>query len=190
MPHNLSGQKGGNNLRYFSFFIAAGLLLLVPPIARAAETVHLYLVGAQGQAIKGESIQTSLGRQDSIECVQVDMNVMNDTALRADTIRVIKRIDKSSATLLRSLVSREVMKSAVFKFFRPNPTGDGTTQQFYTVTLNNARIVGIKQFVPNCIEPASSNYPPQEIVTIGFSAIRWTYLDGTSAEMGSGTPTK
>ena len=39
-----------------------------------AETVHLYLK-ANGTDIKGESTQTSLGRQDSIECVYYEQGV-------------------------------------------------------------------------------------------------------------------
>ena len=39
-----------------------------------AETVHLYLK-ANGTAIKGESTQVSLGREDSIECVYFESSV-------------------------------------------------------------------------------------------------------------------
>ena len=37
-----------------------------------AETVHLYLK-ANGADVKGESTQHSLGRENSIECVPVDI---------------------------------------------------------------------------------------------------------------------
>src|SRR5512143_3066747 len=107
-----------------------------------AETVHLYLK-ANGKDIKGESTQESLGRKDSIECVAYDQGV--STAREAATnmmtgrrqyqpLRIVKRIDKASPLLMKALTGNEKI-DGVFKFFRPNPAGDGTTEQFYTVEV-------------------------------------------------------
>ncbi len=70
------------------------------------------------------------------------------------------------------------MVDATFKFFRPNPTGDGTTEQFYTVAFKKGRIASIKQVVPDTIVPASSTEPPLEEVTFVFHTIGWTYTNG------------
>src|SRR5690242_4214681 len=102
-----------------------------------AETVHLYLK-ANGTDIKGESTQTSLGRQDSIECVYFEHEVI--TARESGSglatgrrqyppMKIAKRIDKASPLLMKALCENQVIE-ATFKFFRPNPTGDGTTEQF------------------------------------------------------------
>lgn len=150
-----------------------------------AETVHLYLK-ANGADIAGESTQTSLGRENSIECVQMTTAVKTAretgsglaTGRRQyEPIQIRKRIDKSSPLIYKALCENQVVE-AVFKFFRPNPTGDGTTEQFYTVGFKKGRISSVKQFVPNCMDPASSNYPPQEDVEFVFHTINWTYTNG------------
>ncbi|AKQ65169.1 Secreted protein Hcp [Myxococcus hansupus] len=150
-----------------------------------AESVHLYLK-ANGTDIKGDSTQTSLGRADSIECVSYSQKVFTAresgsglaTGRRQyEGIEITKRIDKSSPLLMKALCENQVI-DATFKFFRPNPTGDGTTEQFYTVEIKKARINAIQQTVPNAFVPASSNSPPLENISIVFHSISWTITQG------------
>ena len=107
-----------------------------------AETVHLYLK-ANGQDIQGESTQIDLGRENSIECVQFKDSVRTARELGSraavgrrvhEPIEILKRIDKSTPLLAKALCRNERI-DAEFKFFRPNPDGDGTTEHFYTVKV-------------------------------------------------------
>lgn len=150
-----------------------------------AETVHLYLK-ANGQDVKGESTQTSLGREGSIECIHYEQAVK--TAREAATgmvtgrrqyepLKVIKRIDKSSPLLMKALTENAKI-DGVFKFFRPNPKGDGTTQQFYTVDVKEGHIASVNQYVPETLHKDWVNYPPLEEVTFIFRTIKWTFTDG------------
>ncbi|NPC71204.1 type VI secretion system tube protein Hcp [Corallococcus sp. AB004] len=150
-----------------------------------AETVHLYLK-ANGADIKGESTQTSLGREESIECVYYEQSVI--TAREAGSgiatgrrqyqpLLIRKRIDKSSPLLMKALTENQAIEAS-FKFFRPNPTGDGTTEQFYTVHFSQGRVASIKQMVMDTIVPATSTNPPLEEVTFVFHTIGWTFTNG------------
>jgi len=150
-----------------------------------AETVHLYLK-ANGSDIKGESTQQSLGRKDSIECLFYEQKVL--TAREAgsgmatgrrqyEPLLIRKRIDKASPLLFKALVQNQSV-DAVFKFFRPSPTGDGTTQQFYTVAIKGGRVATLKQFNPDTIVPATSTEPPMEEVSFVFHTITMTFTDG------------
>ncbi len=150
-----------------------------------AETVHLFLK-ANGADIKGDSSQTSLGREGSIECVYYEQAVKTareaGSALASgrrqyEPLLIRKRIDKSTPLLARALCNNEVI-AGTFKFFRPNPTGDGTTEQFFTVEITNGRINSQKQIVPDTIVPATSTEPPLEEVTFVFHTITWTYENG------------
>ncbi|MCP3144842.1 type VI secretion system tube protein TssD [Pyxidicoccus xibeiensis] len=150
-----------------------------------AEAVSLFLK-ANGTDIKGESTQTSLGRQDSIECLYYDQKVFTAresgsglaTGRRQyEGITLRKRIDKASPLLMKALCENQVIE-ATFKFFRPNPTGDGTTEQFYSVSIKKARINSIKQVVPDSFVPASTNLPPYEEITLVFHTINWTINAG------------
>ncbi|KFE71185.1 type VI secretion system tube protein TssD [Hyalangium minutum] len=150
-----------------------------------AETVHLYLK-ANGTEIKGESTQVSLGREGSIECVYYEQGVI--TARESGSglatgrrqyqpLLIRKRIDKSTPLLMKALCENQVIE-ATFKFFRPNPTGDGTTEQFYTTTFKQGRINTIKHVVPDTIVPATSKDPALEELTFVFHTISWTYTNG------------
>lgn len=150
-----------------------------------AETVHLYLK-ANGSDIKGNSSQESLGRKDSIECVYYEQAVktaresgsgMATGRRQYEPLMIRKRIDKSSPLLAKALVENQRI-DAKFKFFRPNPNGDGTTEQFYTVEIKGGRLASQKQIVPDTIVPATSTEPPLEEVTIVFHSISWTYTNG------------
>jgi len=150
-----------------------------------AETVHLYLK-ANGTDIKGSSSQESLGRKDSIECVYYEQGVktareagsgMATGRRQYEPLLIRKRIDKSSPLLAKALVENQVIEGK-FKFFRPNPTGDGTTEQFYTVEIKQGRIASQKQVSPDCICPATSTEPALEEVTFLYHTISWTYTNG------------
>lgn len=153
-----------------------------------AETVHLYLK-ANGVDIQGESTQFSLGREGSIECLQFKDNVRTARELGSraavgrrvhEPIEIVKRIDKSSPLLAKALCRNERI-DAEFKFFRPNPNGDGTTEQFFTVKIENGRIDAIARFSPNALDPAEAKAPPMETVRLVYHTITWIYMP-TGAE--------
>ena len=91
-----------------------------------------------------------------------------------EPIRITKRIDKSSPLLAKALCNNEVIEGT-FRFYRPNPAGDGTTQQFFTIEIQEGRIASILRVSPDVIDPASATDPPTEEVTFVFGYIRWTY---------------
>lgn len=150
-----------------------------------AETVHLTL-NANNTLIEGESTQTSMGREGTIECLYFADSVRtarekgSGVATGRRTYEPVvfrKRIDKSSPLLAKALCNNETIEAS-FKFYRPSLDGDGTTEQFFTVKLENGRMSHIKRVSPNAIDPASSEEPPTEEVGIVFHTITWTYEDG------------
>lgn len=150
-----------------------------------AETVHLKLK-ANGTDIKGDSSQKSLGREDSIECVHFEASIktareagsgMATGRRQHEPITFRKRIDKSTPLLAKALCENQVVEGT-FLFFRPNPTGDGTTEQFYTIAIKKGRVSSQRQWLPDTITPASKLEPPLEEISIVFHTIMWTYTNG------------
>lgn len=146
------------------------------------ETVHLKLEH-NGQQIEGESTQHTLGREKTIECVSYQHRVHtareSGTAMATgrrqhDDLVVTKRIDKSTPLLMKALCDNQALK-AEFTFYRPNPSGDGTTEQFYTVALTNARISQIRQISPDALVPTANPSPPVEEIHFVFHSISWTF---------------
>jgi len=153
-------------------------------VSFGAETVHLYITGADQGYIVGESTQTSLGREGSIEAVAYTHMLMGEPDNRTGitgTVRdhfpvtILKRLDKSTPRLFKAWRNHERLE-IIIKFFRPNPTGDGTTEHFYKVNLIHAYISGIRQEVPNSLDPAASNLPPVERVSFTYSAIEEVWI--------------
>ncbi len=147
-----------------------------------AETVHLVLK-ANGNVIPGESTQHDLGRDKTIECLVFRDNVRTARELGSraavgrrvhEPIEVIKRIDSSSPLLPKALCKNEKIEGT-FKFFRPSPKGDGTTEQFFSVEIKDGRIDAIERHSPNAIDPAASKAPPLETVRFVYHTIRWVY---------------
>jgi len=147
-----------------------------------AETVHLFLK-ANGADIQGESQQTSLGRENSIECLFFEDAVRTArekgsgmaTGRRAyEPLVIRKRIDKSSPLCAKALCNNEVIEAA-FKFFRPNPAGDGTTEQFFTINIKEGRVSSIKRTSPDVSDPASATLPAMEEISFVFHTISWEY---------------
>jgi type VI secretion system secreted protein Hcp len=155
-----------------------------------AENVYLFLK-LNGKDIQGESSQHSLGRENSIECVQFVQQVKTarETGAGAptgrrqyDPIVVVKPIDKSSPLLVKGLVQNQVAEG-VFKFFRPSPTGDGTTEQFFRIEIKEGRIAAVKEYVLDTLDPEIATRPPLEEVSFVFGKISWTHAEsGASFE--------
>jgi type VI secretion system secreted protein Hcp len=155
-----------------------------PEEVTMAETVHLFLK-ANGVNIEGDTAQTGVGRANSIECVFYEQGitttreagVMATGRRQYQPLLIRKRIDRSSPLLIKALCENQAIEGT-FKFFRPNSTGDGTMQPFYTVAIKQGRIASIKQLVPDTLVAATSSHPPLEEVSFVFNTIEWTFTDG------------
>lgn len=145
-----------------------------------AESVFLELK-SNGNEVQGESSVHSLDREGKIECYYFCDSVR--TAREAgsgaasgrrtfDEMKFIKRIDKSSPLLAKALCNNENIEG-IFRFYRPNPDGDGTTQQFFEIEFEGGRVASIKRVSPLTFDPASSKDPPYEEVGFVFKVIRW-----------------
>jgi type VI secretion system secreted protein Hcp len=150
-----------------------------------AQTVHLFLK-ANGKAVDGESTVVSMGREKSIECVWYEQAVA--TAREAGTntvtgrrqyqpIKILKRIDKSSPILMKGLTENQKIEGE-FKFYRPNPAGDGTEQHFFTVAIGDGNISAVRQYIPETTNAATVGQAPLEQVEFVFKRIVWTYENG------------
>ncbi len=147
-----------------------------------AQTCHLWLK-ADGTQIKGDSTVISLNRQDTIECLKFEYRVetARDSASGMATgerahrpIIITKRCDKSSPLLYKALCQNEVVEG-ILRFYRPNPSGDGTTQQYYTIEFKEARVSSIRSFQPFIMDSNTATLPELEEVSFVFGYISWTY---------------
>jgi type VI secretion system secreted protein Hcp len=154
--------------------VGAGEAEAVPTTGPSSINLFLRL---NNVSIAGEPLVSSLGRQNSIECLSYQQGVV--TAREAGSgaatgrrqyapIVIRKRIDKSSPLLAKGLTQNEVAEGT-FKFYRPNPNGDGTTEQYYTVDFQQGRLSAFKQSTTDGLI---------EEVAFVFQSISWTFVKG------------
>jgi type VI secretion system secreted protein Hcp len=150
-----------------------------------AENVYLFLK-ASGNDIPGDSTVSSDGRENSIECLEYRDAVMVPTEASSglaagrrsyEPIKILKRLDRSTPLIFKALCNNETIE-ATFRFFRPNPTGDGTSQHFFTVEIQQASISQIERVNPNTIQGVTATEPAYEEVSFVFGSIRTCYEDG------------
>jgi len=156
--------------------------------ADAALTAYLQLAGADQGPIKGDCKQA--GREDTILVYSVGHNLYRsfDTATGIPTgspthtpLQILKHTDNSSPLLNHALNNGEIMSQFILKFYRINDTGQ--EEHYYTIRLENARIVKITPSLPTTFLDENKPYRFMETVSFTYTKVIWTYeVDGIQAE--------
>jgi type VI secretion system secreted protein Hcp len=150
-----------------------------------ADSISL-TISSNGTNIPGDSTLASLSRANTIEVLSMEQQVsrtFDRSTLRATgrriyaPVRFTKRLDRSTPLLRKALVNNEVV-SGSFRWFRPHPDGDGTTQQFFTLTFADGRITRCTLRLPDTLMPDTTNLPPLEDVELTLGEVTWTWTDG------------
>lgn len=148
-----------------------------------AESVHLTLFANEEQ-VEGDSTQTTLGRENTIECLAfeqhgaVPMSPSGATGRRRyQPLRIVKRIDRSTPLLLKHFAENSQMRGT-FRFYRPNPDGSGDTQQHFTVEIREAAVGSVRQMVLDTSDAELSVRPELEEVTFVFDTVVFTWEAG------------
>jgi type VI secretion system secreted protein Hcp len=166
-----------------ALLISATLFFSTLP-AEAALNAYLTIKGKVTGEIKGSVTQK--GRENSILVfayqheVQTPFDAKSGTAtakLQHGVLRITKELDKSSPLLLKAWSSNETMSEFTLRFWEPSKAG-GAEVQHFTVKLTNARIVGIKSFLPNTKDANLMKLPVTEEISFAYQKIEWTWTDG------------
>lgn len=151
-------------------------VVLSATASNAAEPVSVFLK-ANGVLVPGDSSQQSLGRANSIECLAFESGgssktVKGSTTIAPIDVRCTKAVDRSSPSLLRALAQQQSIEIEA-RFFRPSPTGDGSTQQYFTVFGLGGTIIDVAGAAST-----DSALPAMEEVTIRLAGVRYAFNDG------------
>lgn len=102
-----------------------------------------------------------------------------------EPICITKLMDKASPLLANALISGENLLEVVINFYRTS----GTDFELYaTWTMEQAKCVGIKPYLPDVLDPAKEQYGQLETVYFSYGKITWDHIaGGTSgtADFGS-----
>jgi type VI secretion system secreted protein Hcp len=170
-----------------------GLTLLALAPAHAALTAYLSMK-ANGAPIQGGVTQK--GREGKIAVIAFDHEIKSPTDLptglptgkaQHGTLTITKELDKSTPLLYQALVGNQTLSDWELQCWRPNlqAGGTGSEQQHYTVKLEGARVVGIRQRMPNNKNPELMRFETYEEVTFSYQSIEWIWIDGGISAKGS-----
>ncbi len=96
-------------------------------------------------------------------------------------LTITKVFDKSSPLLYQALTSGERLNTCVLKWYRTSSSG--TQEHYFTIELEDAIIVDIAAYMPNCQDPGLSHFTHLEDVSFTYRKITWTHeVAGTSGE--------
>ncbi len=94
-------------------------------------------------------------------------------------LTVTKVVDKSSPLLYQALTSGERLTKCEIGWYRTSSTG--SQEKYFTTILQDAIIVGIRAYMPNCQDPSLSQFTHLEEISFTYRMIEWTHeVAGTS----------
>lgn len=149
---------------------------------------HLWLEGNNQGAIDGSCTQK--GRENSILVQGLDHEVAiprspqdgQPTGKRVhNPLTITKVFDASSPKLQQALCSGERIPKWEMKFYRISDTGN--EEHYFTIKLEDAIVVSMKTYYPNCLDAKLEQYRHMEDVSFTYGKIIWTWeIDGIEAE--------
>ena len=95
-------------------------------------------------------------------------------------LKITKVIDKSSPLLFRALTAGERLPKVEMKFYRTSAAG--TMEHYFTIALEDAIIVDITSYMPNCQDPSQEHFTHLEDVSFTYRKIIKTHEIASTAE--------
>jgi type VI secretion system secreted protein Hcp len=147
---------------------------------------YMKIEGKTQGEIKGESPVMTMDREDQIplKAWHHNVNVPSDPLSGRATgsrihhpFTIVKKIDKATPLLYSAMCNAEEAKVTI-RLFRPDPTGSGQEQHYFTILLEGAMINDIAPYMLQVDDPNNSFYPEMEKVAFRYERITWTYEDG------------
>ena len=89
---------------------------------------------------------------------------------------ILKEIDKSSVVLWNALVNNESLTTWVLRFW--TQAANGAMQEIYTITLTNASIASIEEYMLDNTVAANASLPMMERITFTYQKIQWVWTAG------------
>lgn len=153
-----------------------------------AMPAHMYVTGTRQGFIAGSC--DLRGREDSmlIEEFQHHVHIPSDPQSGLPTgkrvhkpLTVCKFFDKASPGLYQALVTGERLTEVKIDWYRINPAGE--EEHYFQHILTDAIIIGVKPYMPNCLDAKCEQFGHMEEVSFTYRKIQWQWIpDGKASE--------
>ena len=136
--------------------------------------------------LKGSARQKT--REGKSHVVSANHNIeQTDAGVVHRPFTVRKPLDAMSPGLAAALADGKALGMVTVEHWRMPPTG-GQEENYYTVYLGNAKVVGVKQSMPYTKMEATSQLAEYEEVSFSYENISWRYK-GADGEQKTGPVT-
>lgn len=144
---------------------------------------YMWLKDDQGSAVDGPV--TITGREGSVEVLGFDHELRiptdSDTGSLTGTrkhepFKFMKAFDGSSPYLYKACSNGQTLNELVMRWYKIDDTG--TEREYFRHKLEGVKITSIKPTMHNVKDLDKERYPHLEEVSVRYSKISWTYVDG------------
>ncbi|HHR6502239.1 TPA: Hcp family type VI secretion system effector [Providencia alcalifaciens] len=151
---------------------------------------YLWLTDDGGAKIKGAvDVQNREGSIEVIEFVHA-INIPTDnnsgklTGTRIHSpVVFVKEFDSSSPYLYKAVTTGQTLKSAEFKWYRINNSGQEA--EYFNIKLENVRVVSVAPVMHNVKNAATEKFNHMESVQLRYEKITWNHKDGNIIHIDS-----
>ncbi|MSU57941.1 MAG: type VI secretion system tube protein Hcp [Pedosphaera sp.] len=153
-----------------------------PPVVIVARVLSPYITSINAQvqgAFTGvDTLPDGSGTGIRLASLQHGLTLPFDAASGLTTgqrkhgpLTLVKQLDSNTPKFYRALANNEILTQVVIRFYG-TPT-NGVTTNIFTYTLNNAKVVAIRNWQPNANDPAAAPYVQPEEVSFTYQSINW-----------------
>jgi type VI secretion system secreted protein Hcp len=148
-----------------------------------AQTAYVAISGKSQGDIKGDCPQGG-DKKDKILVYAIDhrVEIPSDTHTGLPTgqrihkpLIITKHKDVSSPKIYKAVCTGEQL-TVTLDLYRIK--ADGTEEKYFTIKLEEAIVVNVRQYTPMTFLPENKPYHDMEEVAFTYSKITWTYNDG------------
>ncbi|HXT37617.1 MAG TPA: type VI secretion system tube protein TssD [Chloroflexota bacterium] len=151
-----------------------------------ALNAYLTIEGVKQGKFKGESILGAPAGSSRLLTYTYEVTSPRDIASGLPTGRrvhkpfvIVKEWDASSPQMLQACVTNEVLRVVSLSFYQTTTTGE--RQLYHTVTLSNATISNLKQYVADPVLAAEYDAADLEEVSFTYQKIEISYTLGNKS---------
>ena len=149
---------------------------------------HMTVEGENQGAIEGSCEMQGREKTILVEAFEHRVRIPRDpqsglsTGKRMhESMTVTKVYDKATPKLYQALCTGEHLKNVTIKWYRIDPAGQ--EEHYFTHVLEDAIVVSMHPYMPNCLDPKTESFTHMEDVEFSYKKIRWTWEpDGIESE--------
>ncbi len=112
--------------------------------------VYMVIDGIEGESLTMEGAIDVVGFDNEMVYAYDRENSRKTGNLQYLPINVYKRMDQATPLLFKALTDNENISKVELLFYRQPDAGDAAIEHFFTITLTDVRVIGIKPYMtPN-----------------------------------------